>query len=130
MFSLESSKALLQFHDIVEYFISDFTTTCLAIIESYLQSGNSQPSLHDSASVATEAKIALVLSETEHSRLARAFYHMELYGDLFYEREAFHDSISPEGQPTLFLQRLRDWELEELLCVRSYLLERLTDYLT
>src|ERR1700722_13888056 len=48
------------------------------------------------------------LSETEHSRLARAFYHIELYGDLFYERETFHDSISPEGQSTLFLQRLRD----------------------
>ncbi|KAK2821821.1 hypothetical protein FQN49_007638 [Arthroderma sp. PD_2] len=63
-----------------------------------------------------------VLSTTEHIRLARAFYHLELYGHLFHKLDI------PQEEHVRFLQALRDFELDEFLCVASYLLSRLRNY--
>lgn len=63
----------------------------------------------------------LSLSQLEYARLARAFYNLNRYGNPSYEDDG--DDWSN------FLNKLRDWELEELLCVRSFLIERLIGYL-
>ncbi|KAI9740239.1 MAG: hypothetical protein M1834_004817 [Cirrosporium novae-zelandiae] len=126
-FSLEILKALVQFHEIVEYLISDFAITRLANIENDIRLKTCRSSSKYSSGAA-DAKSAFVLSQTEHSRLVRAFYRMELYGQIFYTPESPQDEIALEEQSKAFLQRLEDWELEEFLCVRSYLIERLTDY--
>jgi len=128
-FSLKTSKALHQFHSIVEFFMSDFTRTRIAIIENYLHSGNTHLLPHEPVSIVRDSERAFVLSHTEYIRLARAFYHLELYGDLFCREEIFYDDIDAITQSTLFLQRLTEWELEEFLCVRNYLIEKLVQYL-
>lgn len=127
--SLETSNALLQFHETIEYFISDFTINRLATIKNYVHPGNPRSSPHKTPSGAREAETDFVLSQTEYSRLARAFYLLELYGGLFYTSDSRGDDITVVEQSSLFLQRLRGWELEEFLCIRNCLIERLTDYL-
>ena len=126
---LETSKALLRFHEIVDYFISDFTTKRLVIIKKYVNPENLHASRHDTLSAAAETETDSALSQIEYSRLARAIYHLELYGSLFNTSGSRRDDITVIEQSSLFLQRLRDWELEEFLCVRNYFLEKLTDYL-
>ena len=127
--SLEIAKALLRFHETVEYFISDFTINRLTIIKNYIHPKNTHTSPHETPSGAAEAEPNIALSQTEYSRLARAFYLLELYGGLFYTSDSREDDITVVEQSSLFLQRLRDWELEEFLCIRNYLMERLTGYL-
>ncbi len=100
-----------------------------AIIENYLHTEKPHFSPHGPRPGAAEAKTGFALSQTEYSRLARAFYDLELYGGLFYTSDSRQDDITAAEQSGFFLQRLRDWELEEFLCVRNYLTERLTNYL-
>ncbi|ERF70789.1 hypothetical protein EPUS_08347 [Endocarpon pusillum Z07020] len=126
---LETSRMLLQFHENVEFFISDFVVSRLPIIENYLYPETSHLSTKASWYGAASPKIGRALSQTEYSRLARAFYHLELYGSLFSRLDAEEDDTSVSEQSCDFLQSLKDWELEELLCVRDYLIERLTEYL-
>lgn len=91
---LETSKALLQFHEIVEYFISDFAISRLCIIRNYLhpETPNSLP--HESPCGVAETKMCFALSQTEFSRLAKAFYLMELYGGLFYTSASREDDTT------------------------------------
>jgi hypothetical protein len=44
----------------------------------------------------------------EHHRLTRAFYHLELYGTLFYDPEIADDVINAQEQSSLFLAKLPD----------------------
>lgn len=106
-------KKLLRFHVIVENFISKFTSSRLVPLENsfHLQTKSSLP--HEASGR------RLSLSQLEYARLARAFYNLDLYGN-----SSDDNDIVP-----CFLHRLQDWELEELLCVRSFLMERLKDFL-
>lgn len=127
-FPMEVSRSLLQFDDITEYFISDFTRDRLTVIRNYLQGVASEVSPLKTTAVKTLYS-DIYIAKSEHARLARAFYLMELFGHLFYRPTSPEDEITSAEQSTLFLQCLRDWELEEFLCVRSYLKEKLTNYL-
>jgi hypothetical protein len=118
--SLDVSKGLLQFHNDVEFFISDFAKDRLAILENYKHPEGPQAS--------TRQETFPRLSDTEHARIARAFYLLELYGHLFYDTEPRTNSLSASVLSTLFLQRLRDWELEEFLCIRRYMVEKLKQF--
>ena len=122
--SLETSKTLLQFHDVVEFFISDLTTTRLAIINGY-----THPEQRQSPKTVIDTSESYDLSVVERSRLARALYYLELYGQLFYTPERPENQITVVEQATMFLERLKDWELEEFLCIRTYLIEKLTVFL-
>lgn len=124
--SLETWERLVRFHEVVECFISSFTSNRLAALENSLSSRTQSSLSHNSPSR------QLNLSQVEYVRLARAFYNLELYGNLFHDL----DTSTPRrattaylGRATNFLQSLQDWELEELLCVRSYMMERIKDYL-
>lgn len=121
--SVDTSKTLLHFHDVVEFFISDFTTTRLAIINDYIH-----PERRQSPNIVIEPNASYDLSAVERSRLARAFYYLELYGQLFYAPEHPGNQIAVAEQATMFLERLQDWKLEEFLCVRTYLIEKLSAF--
>ena len=128
---LETSKMLLRFHENIEFFISDFPISRLPIIENYLYPERPHMLTKASQDEGTSPKLVRALSKTEYSRLARAFYHLELFSSLFfrlYEDDEDYPSVIGR-QSHIFLQSLQDWELEELLCVRDYLIERLTEYL-
>ncbi|RFU33643.1 hypothetical protein B7463_g2654, partial [Scytalidium lignicola] len=119
-FSLETSKTLLKTHTVVEHFVNTFVIDRLNRLSKYVP--------HITPLLA-ESKALLGISGIEHHRLSRAFYHLELYGILFYDPENADDVITVEEQSSLFLAKLPDWELEELLCVREYLLDGLSNYL-
>jgi len=118
-FSLEISKRLLKTHYIVEYFANAFITNRLNRLSKYL------PQI---APLLADANATLGIG-IEHHRLARSFYHLELYGTLFYDPEIAEDVITVQEQSSLFLAKLLDWELEEFLCIREYLLNCLSSYL-
>lgn len=124
--SFETWERLVQFHEVVECFIFSFTSNRLTALENSLCPRTQSSLLHNSQGR------KLNLSQVEYVRLARAFYNLELYGNLFHDL----DKLTPRRATTAylwraanFLQSLQDWELEELLCVRSYMMERLKDYL-
>lgn len=128
---LETSIALLQFHEIVEYFVSDFTNSQLTLIQQNLLSkAISSENERCYLEKESDPKPSPELSRTEHFRLVRAFYYLELYGQLFCTTIGILESGPSERQQwTHFLQQLRDFELEELLCIRRYLIDKLMIYL-
>ena len=115
---LETWKSLLRFHQIVDSLISSFTSSRLVALENSMDPHKQTVLPHE------PPDRNLNLSQLEYGRLARAFYHLELYSHI----EASH-KMAMLSQSWTFIQSLRDWELEELLCVRSYMMERLIDYL-
>ena len=124
---LKTWEKLLLFHKIVESLISGFTNSRLVALENSIYS-QSPPSSPPPESPGRN----LSLSQLEHARLARAFYNLDLYSNLFYDLDNVRWRVYFDAglkRAVIFLQSLRDWELEELLCVRSYMIERLTDFL-
>ena len=115
---LETWESLLRFHQIVDSLISNFTSSRLVALENSMHPqkktflGRESPDRN------------LNLSQLEYGRLARAFYHLELYSYI----EACH-KMEMVTKSWTFVQGLRAWDLEELLCVRSFMMERLIDYL-
>lgn len=75
----------------------------------------------------------VTLSGVEKGRLQRAFYRLELFGRIFNEGPhsrgnysvAGSGQFSPEQQASMFLKNIPPWEIEELACVRDYLLQQL-----
>lgn len=136
---LRTWERLLCFHEIVESFISGFTNSRLVALENsiHLQNQTSlprkSPGRIKQKKENKSSSIHLSLSQLEYARLARAFYNLELYSSLFYDLDpiiswpVFFDASLERAM--IFLQSLPDWEFEELLCVRSYLIDRLIDFL-
>lgn len=126
----ETWKRLLCFHEIVESFISAYTSSRLVLLENFLHPQTHQTSLSLESSSSPE----FILSQLEYARLARAFYNLDLYGNLFNDLVTSWLSWLQAGpavskRAMKFLQSLRDWELDELLCVQSYMIERLKVFL-
>ncbi len=123
----ETWERLLHFHEIVESFISNFTSSRLVALENiYPETQSSLPN--------ESPDRQLSLSQLEYTRLARAFYNLELYGNLFHDLDTSRltsrqSRLAFKKRRTNFLESLQDWKLEELLCVRSYMIDRLKDYL-
>ena len=115
---LATWESLLRFHQIVDSLISNFTSSRLVALENSMHP-------HKQTVLPRESPGRnLNLSQLEYGRLARAFYHLELYSYL-----KGYSKMDMLMESWTFMQSLRDWELEELLCVRSYMMERLIDYL-
>ena len=128
---LERWETLVRFHQIVDALISAFTSSRLVAVENALSYSETKTSsaAHKSPDDRGHQHLHLSLSQLEYSRLARAFYHLELYGSYIYKG---HSQVHNQTTGILvraFLQNLSGWELEELLCVRSYMIERLTGFL-
>ena len=127
----------LCFHQIVDFLISGFTDSRLVAIENSIhpQSQTSLPRKSPRRKKQEKKNISssiyLSLSQLEYSRLARAFYNLELYSYLFYNLDRRGTGFFDESlkRARAFLLSLRDWEFEELLCVRSYMIEGLVDFL-
>jgi len=112
-FSLEISKRLLKTHYIVEYFADAFITDRLNRLSKYI------PQI---APLLVDANATLGILGIEHHRLTRAFYHLELYGSLFYDPEIADDVITVQEQSSLSLAKLPDWEIEEFVFASIYLI--------
>ncbi len=134
--SFRTWERLLRFHEIVDCFIIGFTNSRLVALENsiLMQSQLSLPRKScEKQKIKNTCPSIHSLSQLEYSRLARAFYNLEVYSNLFYDLELvspwtfFIDTSMKRA--IAFLQSLRDWELEELLCVRSYLEGELLDFL-
>lgn len=129
-------ERLISFHRIVDSFISNFASSLLVGLENSIRlqasSQSPLPSLQESDP--EKGNLDLNLSQIEYARLARAFYRLDLYANLFYDIDnrnmnynqtyiAFLERSVP------FLESMRGWELDELLCVRSYIFEGLKSFL-
>jgi len=117
-FSLETAIELLSFHKLVKRFMVEFSSERLAIITKYFH-----PDLSNNISINAS------LTRTEELRLSRAFYHLELYGLLFRPSHTVRDVTTITVQSANFLGKITEGQLEALLCVRTFLLERLTGFL-
>ena len=80
---VEISKKPLRLNKIVGFLISDFTMSHLAVVEGFLspQTPNSLP--HERRYQKVQSTIYHLLSRTEYTRLARAFYHLERCSKIF-----------------------------------------------
>ena len=123
---LERWETLVRFHQIVDALISNFTSSRLVAVENALSY-----SQRTSSSLAHKSPPArhLHLSQLEYARLARAFYLLELYGTFIYKGLSLGSHLLTGFLVRAFLHNLQGWELEELVCVRSYMIERLIDFL-
>ncbi|KAL1981487.1 hypothetical protein VTN96DRAFT_2516 [Rasamsonia emersonii] len=65
------------------------------------------------------------LSAAEIARLQRAFCRLELFGCLFYNDIENHAILSPQEQSDMFLANFPYWQVEEIACIRDYLIRRL-----
>lgn len=126
-------KRLISFHHIVNSFISSFASSRLVALENSIQlqiSLSPLPSLQGS----DPEKAMLDLSQIEYARLARAFYHLDLFSNLFYDIDSRNMNYNQTciaflDRSVLFLESLPGWEVDELLCVRSYIFEGLKKFM-
>lgn len=127
-------ERLISFHCIVDSFISDFASSRLVALESSIQFQQpSQPPL-PSLQVLDIEKGRLGLSQIEYARLPRAFYRLDLFANIFYDIDIRNMNYNQTYSAFLersvpFLEGLRGWELDELLCVRCYIFEGLKNFL-
>jgi len=119
-FSLKTSIALLSFHNLVENFMVEYATERLAIISKYL---------HTETCLSSNSSLNTSLTRIEKLRLSQAFYHLELYGLLFCPLHSARDVATITVQSAKFLGKITKGQLEAFLCVRNFLLERLTNFL-
>lgn len=123
---LETWESLLRFHQIVDSLISNFASSRLVALEKTMMDPhhNTHTQTLNSPCEAAAGGENVNLSKLEYCRLARAFYHLELYSHI-----KGYSKMGMLSDCWTFVQNLQDWEVEELLCVRSYLIERLIDSL-
>jgi len=121
---LATSVSLCQLHRSVEYFVNDYTRRTTAALKQYCQSTGLT---HRSEITQTPEGQHVPLSSIEEGRLHRAFYRLELYGRLFYRKPFTEKKLSALEQAHIFLAEFPPWEVEELACIRDYILLRLAD---
>lgn len=94
----------------VQYFAADFASS--AVSEVFQLTINAPPPP----------------SASEMHRMKRTFFLFELYCNLFRNYKTPNETrFSPEGQRELFLKQFPPWEVEQLVCVRDYLLRYIAD---
>ncbi|MCJ1264993.1 hypothetical protein MMC22_004868 [Lobaria immixta] len=113
---LTMCKTICQLHRSVEYFGRDFVDWCATVCAKQgfsLGAGS------------------LSLSWTEEGRIQRAFYRLQLHGRLLcfanVNGDGFLDAYNKSGISLRFVQNLSGYQIEELACLRHYLLVRLDD---
>ncbi|KAH8808779.1 hypothetical protein F5884DRAFT_381720 [Xylogone sp. PMI_703] len=66
------------------------------------------------------------LSHNEKRRIYRALYRFELYCVIFNERMRLFDNVD---QTIIFFSMFKPWEMEELACVRDYIMRSYFEFL-
>lgn len=129
-------QRLISFHRIVDSFILGFASSRLVALENSIQLQSAQsplPSLQESDDH-PEQKGKLYISQVEYARLGRAFYRLDLFAGVAYDIDTrnmnFNETYTAILERSVpFLESLPVWELDELLCVRSYIFEGLKNFL-
>jgi hypothetical protein len=110
-------QALADFHKTVYYFVDDF---CRTTLRGNPATGNDLDHIKPP-------------SESERNRITRAFYIFELFCRLF-RRPKHHMKgvkvrvlMGTEEKTTMFLSLFPAYRVEELTCVRDYMVRRLKD---
>ncbi|KAI0137133.1 hypothetical protein BJ170DRAFT_45020 [Xylariales sp. AK1849] len=96
-----------------------FTGCCRADEISRLTAIKQQAGLKRAAEKKEET--CAPLSNTEMSRLRRAFFRFELYCRVFGFAKGNHPLFTPNDVQPLFFARLKEWEIEEVSCAHSIL---------
>lgn len=99
----------------VHYFAADFASSALS-------------EMFPRSSVNNGPTLALQPSASEVARMERTFFRFELYCNLFRKYTTVREKpFTPKEQMKLFLEQLPPWEVEQLVCVRDYLLRYIAD---
>lgn len=99
----------------ISYFINDFKLRAIPILA---QVGKPQ-------SISQEQILYSSLSVKEAERLERAFCRFETFRHLFSGEKYNQTPFTALEQAHLFLEEFNRWEIEEIACVRDYLIRRL-----
>lgn len=100
----------------VRYFAADFASSALSKMFPLSSSANNGPTLTPQPSAA------------EIHRMERTFFRFELYCNLFRKYPTVSEKrFTPKEQMELFLEQFPPWEVEQLVCVRDYLLRYIAD---
>jgi len=131
--TLPETAALCKLAQNVRFFIEDFARNSLPILRGLGQSldRNILPEYPPETLTAGSQ-----LSPSETGRLQRAFCRFEVYRCLFakcssklehnlHQKCPLSPLISPSEQASLYLQRLPDFQIVEINCIRDYLFRRL-----
>lgn len=132
---LSMSIQILQLHRSLDYFVQDFARRSIPALQNCALALDLEPSQDPQTSPDLEGK-RVILSSVEEGRLSRAFCRFELYGHLFFteaedQKGDIHTNtvshLTAEEQANIFFSRLAPWRIEEIACVRDYLVGRLDD---
>jgi hypothetical protein len=78
----------------------------------------------------SEGTVKIPPTETETFRIQRALYRFQLFHCLFnnVKGSGFLGLFHPEDMTNLFLSVFNAWEVEEIGCIRDYMLDRYYDF--
>ena len=100
----------------VRYFAADFASSALRAMFPLSRSANNGSTLTPQPSA------------SEIHRMERTFFLFELYCNLFRKYTTVSEKrFTPKEQMELFLEQFPPWEVEQLVCVRDYLLRSIAD---
>ena len=126
------SVKLCEFASNIRFFIEDYTRNTLPIMEGLGRSLETDilPSYSTEDSVSCSK-----LSDSEAGRLQRAFCRFEIYrtffarcsSDLNHDLRRCSDElpVRPAEQASMFFEKLPDFQVTEIICIRDYLYRRL-----
>ncbi len=120
--SLPDCIALCQLYRKLNFFINDLhqRSTVLLIQRSPRKVNNPPERL------AMNTVLRSPLSDVEAGRLQRAFCRFETFRLLFSSPHSTESPLTVPEQAQMFLEAFADWEIEEIACVRDYLVRRLS----
>ena len=130
--SIPASVKLCKLASNIRFFIEDYTRNTLPIVEGLGQSLEVDvlPSYSTEESVSCSK-----LSDSETGRLQRAFCRFEIYRTLFAQcssdlnddlrRSSDELPVGPAEQASMFFDKLPDFQVTEIICIRDYLYRRL-----
>lgn len=100
----------------VHYFAADFASSALSEMFPLSSTANNGLTLTPQPSA------------SEIHRMERTFFRFELYCNLFRKYPTVSEKrFTPKEQMKLFLEQFPPWEVEQLVCVRDYLLRYIAD---
>jgi hypothetical protein len=120
-----TAVALCQLHENISFFVAEFAQHALSIMT---ECSDFSAQREFQAVTGAQETSKPNLSELETGRLQRAFCRFEVYRYLFAgcTTESVPNMTVAE-QAHLFLERFPKWEVEEIACVRDYLMNRLCE---
>jgi hypothetical protein len=125
---------ILGLHRCVDHFVQEFADHVVPKLQQYAAASGNPPNLSFDARASSVSPVSL--SAVERTRLQRAFYHFQIYGRLFGSNPALTGahirsfsnqvvSYSATLQYRLYLLKFPLWQVEELACIRQYLVSRI-----